>query len=73
MDSKRNELLFKSNNLIKDCKLEEEVVALLCMLGESVVIVPKNINFEKIETNKICKKFNQSGFQTIITNLSNNL
>ena len=42
MDSKRNELLFESNNLIKDCGLEEYVVSLLCMLGKSIVIVPKN-------------------------------
>lgn len=73
MDSKRNELLFESNNLIKDCDLEEHVVSLLCMLGQSIVIVPKKLDLNNFEIKKICKKFNEIGFETIITSLSNNL
>lgn len=73
MDSNRNELLFESNNLIKDCDLEEQVISLLCMLGQSVVIVPKNLDMDNFEIEKICNKFNQSGFETIVTSLSDNL
>jgi len=73
MDSKRNELLLESNNLIKDCHLEEYVVSLLCMLGQSIVIVPKNLDLNNFEIDKICKKFNEAGFETNVTSLSNNL
>jgi hypothetical protein len=43
------------------------------MLGQSLVIVPKNLDLNNFEIDKICNKFNEAGFETIVTSLSNNL
>ena len=72
MDSKRDDLLSECNQIIEECGLEENSIPLLCMLGQSIVIVPKNIHLIKNNEHKISDGLRKKGFQTIITSLSPN-
>lgn len=72
MDSKRNDLLSECSQIIEECGLEEDIIPLLCMLGQSIAIVPKNIHLIKKSEDKISDRLRKNGFQTIITSLSPN-
>jgi len=71
-DSGRKELLLECKNIIKDCELEENIIPLLCMLGQSVVIVPKNIDLLNFDINKVCNKLHKNGFEVVKSGLSYN-
>ena len=62
-DSKRFELLNQAKNVIEETS--SEFKPLLCMLGKSLVIVPKNIdNEEGLELSKLIYELNEVGFIT---------
>ena len=62
-DSKRFELLNQAKNVIEE--VSSEFKPLLCMLGKSLVIVPKNIdNEEDLELSKLIYELNEVGFIT---------
>jgi len=61
LDSKRSELLELSSNIINSLELEYK--PLLCMLGKSIVIVPKNIN-EKKDLSNLNEELHKAGFKT---------
>ncbi|MDB3855642.1 hypothetical protein OAV46_01920 [Euryarchaeota archaeon] len=62
-DSKRFELLNQAKNVIEEAS--SEFKPLLCMLGKSLVIVPKNIdNEEGLELSKLIYELNEVGFIT---------
>ena len=61
LDSSRLELLEESRDIIDSLELEYK--PLLCMLGKSLVIVPKNVNDEKIPDN-LQHRLNKIGFKT---------
>jgi hypothetical protein len=45
-------------------------MALLCMLGESIVIVPKNLSSLDFKIDTVCNDLRKIGYQTIITEVS---
>ena len=62
-DSSRSELLKDAENIINSLSLE--VKPLLCMLGESIVIVPKRIEEKKYsELSELIYELNKIGFIT---------
>jgi pantoate kinase len=61
LDSKRTELLEQSKNIIDSLGLEYK--PLLCMLGKSIVVVPKNIN-EKKDLTQLDERLHKAGFIT---------
>tara|TARA_B110000003_G_scaffold194514_1_gene193258 strand:+ start:826 stop:1800 length:975 start_codon:yes stop_codon:yes gene_type:complete len=62
-DSKRFELLNQAKNVIE--KTSSEFKPLLCMLGKSLVIVPKNIDNENdLELSRLTYELNELGFIT---------
>ena len=61
LDSSRLELLEESRDIIDSLELEYK--PLLCMLGKSLVIVPKNVNDENIPDN-LQHRLNKIGFKT---------
>ena len=66
LDSSRLELLEESKDIIDSLDLEYK--PLLCMLGKSLVIVPKNVNDENIPDN-LQHRLNKIGFKTQKTTL----
>ena len=62
-DSKRFELLNQAKNVIEETA--SEFKPLLCMLGKSLVIVPKNIdNDDNLELSRLIYELNEVGFIT---------
>ena len=63
-DSQRFELLSEAKNVIEESSLEFK--PLLCMLGKSLVIVPKNIDNtnDNLELSKLISELNKEGFTT---------
>ena len=62
-DSKRFDLLNQAKNVIEE--ISSEFKPLLCMLGKSLVIVPKNIdNEEDLELSRLIYELNEVGFIT---------
>ena len=62
-DSKRFDLLNQAKSVIEE--ISSEFKPLLCMLGKSLVIVPKNIdNEEDLELSKLIYELNEVGFIT---------
>lgn len=62
-DSKRFDLLNQAKNVIEETS--SEFKPLLCMLGKSLVIVPKNIDNEKdLELSRLIYELNEVGFIT---------
>ena len=62
-DSKRFDLLNQAKNVIEE--ISSEFKPLLCMLGKSLVIVPKNIdNEEDLELSGLIYELNEVGFIT---------
>ena len=62
-DSKRFDLLNQAKNVIEE--ISSEFKPLLCMLGKSLVIVPKNIdNEEGLELSRLIYELNEVGFIT---------
>jgi len=70
LDSKRSIILEDANRVIEANNLEDECMALLCMLGESIVIVPKNLSSLDFKIDTVCNDLRKIGYQTIITEVS---
>ena len=70
MDSKRADLLTNSRDIIKNCNFEDRCTALLCMLGESIVIVPNNLDSLDFDLVVLCNKFKERGYETVMTRVS---
>ena len=64
MDASRSEIIESVNNSIDDSEFSESLSAMLCMLGESVVIVPKNPDFEEDWIYKISEKLEGYGLSS---------
>jgi hypothetical protein len=66
-DSSRVELLSVVDDAIQKCGIAEESVALLCMLGESVAIVPSDAASEAGWSGSLVSELEKSGLQAIIS------
>jgi hypothetical protein len=66
-DSSRIDLLSEVDVAIQECDIGEEAVALLCMLGESVAIVPNDAASEADWSSPLVSELEKAGLQAIMT------
>ena len=66
-DSSRVDLLSAVDVAMQECSITEEAVALLCMLGESVAIVPSDAASEASWSSPLVSELEKAGLQAIIT------
>ncbi|MDC1419407.1 hypothetical protein N8653_01635 [Euryarchaeota archaeon] len=70
IDSKRSIILKDVNIIIKENNLQNFCNSLLCMLGRSVVILPKDIMNPDFKIDIISKQLTEMGYKTAITEVS---
>jgi pantoate kinase len=66
-DSSRIDLLSEADVAIQECNISEETVTLLCMLGESVAIVPSDATSEADWSGPLVSELEKTGLQAIMT------
>ena len=49
--------------------MEEEIRPLLCMLGTSVAIVPRDINYNLDNPERIIQKLNENGLTAVVSRI----
>jgi len=69
-DSSRFDLLSSVNGAMRECGIGEKAVALLCMLGDSVAIVPSDAESEVDWSDSLVTMLEKAGLQAILTRVS---
>ena len=64
MDASRSEIIESVNKAIDDSEFSESLSAMLCMLGESVVIVPKDPHWEEDWIYRISEELEGNGLSS---------
>ena len=54
---------------ILEAGMEEEIRPLLCMLGTSVAIVPRDINYNLDNPERIIQKLNENGLTAVVSRI----
>ena len=67
VDSSRAGLLSSVDGAMRECGIGEEAVALLCMLGESVAIVPRDPRSGVEWCGSVLEALERTGLQTMAT------
>jgi len=68
-ESARANVLNICKSSILDVGMAEEVIPLLCMLGTSVAIVPRDINYNLTNPERIVRKLNENGLTAVISRI----
>tara|TARA_X000000368_G_scaffold107979_1_gene83893 strand:+ start:1761 stop:2738 length:978 start_codon:yes stop_codon:yes gene_type:complete len=66
----RASVLDRANQAIAGCGMSDLVVPLLCMLGESVVIVPRNLEDKGVEMRTLLSSMQKGGLSGCITRVN---
>ncbi len=69
-ESRRATVLDMANQAIAECGMSDSVVPLLCMLGESVVIVPRNLDEGGVGMSALLPSIESGGLSGCITRVS---
>jgi len=69
-ESRRATVLGMATQAIAECGMSGSVVPLLCMLGESVVIVPRNLDEGGVEMSVLLSSIERGGLSGCITRVS---
>ncbi len=70
LDSDRSVILEDANRILRNNNLQTKFIPLLCMLGRSIVVLPRDIKYPEFGIDRISEELKKIGYNIVITQVS---